>query len=62
MSFTPWADEPTPILATEQFPRILAAVIAADPHDRSVLRIFGLPASVEANQTAGSRPQIALKL
>lgn len=62
MSFTPWVDEPTPILATEQFPRILAAVIAADPHDRSVLRIFGLPASVEANQAAGRRPQIALKL
>lgn len=62
MSFTPWAEAPTAILEIEQFPRILAAVIAADPHDRSVLRIFGLPASAEANQTAESRPQIALKL
>lgn len=62
MSFTPWAEAPTAILATEQFPRILAAVIAADPHDRSVLRIFGLPASAEANHTVESRPQIALKL
>ena len=30
MSSTLWADAPTPVLATEQFPRILAAVIAAE--------------------------------
>ena len=62
MSSTLWADAPTPVLATEQFPRILAAVIAADPRDRSVLRIFGIPTSVETEHTPGARPQIALKL
>lgn len=62
MSSILWADAPTPVLATEQFPRILAAVIAADPHDRSVLRIFGLAAPTDVEHPPGSRPQIALKL
>ena len=58
------ADTPTPVLATEQFPRILAGVIAAEPHDRSVLRIFGLPepAGSDAMCNPSSRPQITLKL
>ncbi len=64
MSSTFRADTPTPVLATEQFPRILAGVIAAEPHDRSVLRIFGLPepAGFDAVCNPSSRPQIALKL
>lgn len=64
MSSTPWAETPTPVLATEQFPRILAGVIAAESHDRSVLRIFGLPepAGFDAGHTQSPRPQIALKL
>ena len=64
MPSTFWADAPTPVLATEQFPRILASVIAADPHDRSVLRIFGIPESAgsDAAHKPNPRPQIALKL
>ncbi|ENO99144.1 putative RNA methylase [Paucibacter oligotrophus] len=64
MPSTFWADAPTPVLATEQFPRILAGVIAAEPHDRSVLRIFGIPESAgsDATHKPSPRPQIALKL
>ncbi|QTD43566.1 SAM-dependent methyltransferase [Ottowia testudinis] len=64
MSSTSWADAPTPVLATEQFPRILVGVIAAEPHDRSVLRIFGIPGSAgsDAAHNPSPRPQIALKL
>lgn len=64
MPSTSRADAPTPVLATEQFPRILAGVIAAEPHDRSVLRVFGLPepARSDAGHTPRPRPQIALKL
>ncbi len=64
MSSTSWADAPIPVLATEQFPRILAGVIAAEPHDRSVLRIFGIPESAgsDAAHKPSLLPQIALKL
>lgn len=36
-------DALTPILAAEQFPRILSGLVLAGPLDHSVLAVFGFP-------------------
>jgi len=63
MSSSSWADAPTPVFATEQFPLILSAVIAAKSNDRSAPRILGLREPGERGVRGQSyRPHIALRL